>query len=110
MTLSNKTRKWIRSCIEILIHGGASALIAGYMSVKQTGGWFFASSQFWQLVTAQFAGSGVLRLCQYLITHPLPDEETTPSIPVEPVQLSMNPLAKVQPIPKGAVAQEDKKA
>lgn len=100
--MTNSARKWIRSGIEILIHGGASAFIAGFMSVQQTGGWFFASTQFWQLVTAQFAGSGLLRLGQYLVTHPLPDEETTPSIPVEPVKVGMSPLSKVQPIPKPA--------
>lgn len=91
--MTNRTRKWLRGGIEILIHGGASALVAGLISVQQSGGWFFASKQFWQIVVAQFAVSGLLRFFQFLSTHPLPEEET----------ISLNPMAK------DAVAPDEKK-
>jgi len=97
--LSNKQRKWIRGGLEILIHGGTSAIIAGMVGVQQNGGWIFASPDFWKMVSAQFIGNGLLRFFQYFAANPLPPEETDSPIPVEKQVISMNPLNKVQSVP-----------
>jgi len=99
--MSNKTRKWLRGGIEVLIHGGTSALIASFVAWKV--GTPIWSSTFWTSVEAQFFGNGMVRFLQWWNNNPLPPtDDSNPPFVGEPQKISLNPLAKVQPKDKDA--------
>lgn len=98
--MTNRTRKWIRGGLEVIIHGGTSALIAALVSLK-TGDTAWFSKAFWTSVGAQFLGNGGLRFLQWWNNNPMPPEgdstiigkEGQPLVPTP--MISLNPLAKV---------------
>jgi len=100
--MTNKTRKWIRSGFEVLIHGGTSAIVstiaAAQVDPKSFG---LFSPGFWALAKASFVFSGALRFFQWWSNNPLPPSgDTAAPFPVEQATISLNPLSKVQSIPK----------
>ncbi len=115
--MTNKTRKWMRAGIEVLIHGGTSALISGIVSLLQNREWTFFTPLFWQAVFAQFIGNGGVRFLQWWNANPLPPEDSEMTdvdgrslVPV-PI-ISLNPLAKVQTLstpPNVPIIQTDPK-
>ena len=100
--MSNSTRKWIRGAFEILIHGGAAALIVG---IGTMGNDDISWAMWRRIVLTSFIGNGGLRFVQYFANNPLPPEgDTTIFTPGQlPVTgqavISINPLSKVQSIP-----------
>ena len=103
--MNNRTRKWIRAGIETLIHGGTSAVIstiaAALVDPKSFG---FLTSGFWAMLGTSFMGNGGLRFFQWWNANPLPPEGDTGMIDkqgnsiVAAPKISLNPLAKVQPV------------
>lgn len=94
--MTNKTRKWVRGGVEVLIHGGTSALIAAVIAYVQKKGMTW--KEFEAALTFQFLGNGALRFLQWWNNNPIPPDDTDPGIG-EPQKISMNPLSKVVPAP-----------
>ena len=105
--MTNKTRKWFRSGIEVLIHGGAAAVTSTLITQQidpKTFNWF--TPNFWHLLGGSFLVNGALRFFQWWQNNPLPPEgDTTPPFPsqAQPQQISLNPLTKVQQVPTETV-------
>lgn len=102
--MNNKTRKWIRSGIEVLIHGGAAAATST-LTASQIDPKSFAifTPNFWKLLLASFTINGGIRFFQWWTNNPLPPEsDTYPPFPsmAPPTTVSLNPLTKVQPLDK----------
>jgi hypothetical protein len=99
--MTNKTRKWIRSGFEVLIHGGTSAIVST-IAAAQVDPKSFAlfSPGFWALAKASFVFSGALRFFQWWNNNPLPPDETDPPFLVDQPKISINPMSKVQPMAK----------
>lgn len=101
--MTNKTRRWVRGGIEVLIHGGTSAIIAAIVSAMQHKK-DFSWSSFGTSLGFQFLGNGGVRFMQWWNNNPLPPDDDTgfkdaAGIPLatQP-QISLSPLSKVQPI------------
>ena len=99
MALGNRTKKWLRGGLEILIHGGWAAVVSSISAAMVDQDHFaFGTAAFFKMMLAGFIGNGGLRFAQYMMNNPLPPEgDSTPPIPGIPVpSISLNPLAKVQ--------------
>lgn len=98
---SNATRKWMRSGIELGLHGGWAAVIIGYGAYDLDITW----AEWRHLIFTGFMGNGGLRAVQYFMNNPLPKGENTgfiaqdgTQILLAPAKVSLNPLAKSQPL------------
>lgn len=98
--MTNRTRKWIRSGIEVLVHGGTAALISGIaLALGDKDHYSIFTKAWWGMVGTIFAGNGGVRWLQWWQSNPLPPaDDTTPPFAVTP-QIGLSPLTKVQPIP-----------
>jgi hypothetical protein len=91
--MTNATRKWIRSGLELLLHGVAAAVAstisAAFIDSKD---WWFFTPNFWKMAGATFGANGGLQFFKWWATHPLPDD-TDPPFPGN--QIPLNPLTQV---------------
>src|SRR5437870_2562433 len=101
--MSNKTRKWIRAGLELLIHGLAAAIASTIAAASiDAKNWALFSVNFWKLALATFTTNGGLRFFQWWANNPIPpDGDTSPPISNVVPQISLSPLGKVQPIQTG---------
>ena len=112
--MTNKTRKWIRSMMEILIHGGCAAIISSITAATVDNVQFALFSHgFWKMLAASFTANGALRFFQFWQANPLPPESdsTPPFAGIEQLKISLNPIAKVQPlIPAASITPPETKS
>ncbi len=99
--MSPTTRKWLRGAIEILVHGGAAALVVGFTTYSMDITW----AQWRQVLLASFMGNGGLRFVQYFVNNPLPPAVETgfvdasgKAITTPAPIVSLSPFSKVQPV------------
>jgi len=106
--MTNKTRKWIRSGIEVLIHGGTAAIVSTIAAASiDSKDWAYFTPNFWKMLGSTFMGTGVVRFFQWWSNNPLPPEsDSNPPFPSVTPVVSLNPLTKVQAIPKDELTQK----
>jgi hypothetical protein len=103
--MTNSTRKWIRGGIEVLIHGGTSAVISSLTAAGVAPNVFPPmSANFFKMMGSGFLFNGGLRLAQWWNNNPLPPETDTAAPFYQASTISLNPLAKVQGAPAADIS------
>jgi hypothetical protein len=100
--ISNHTRKWIRAGLEAFITGATASVSAAVgVTITDPGNWG-ATVKSLRLMAVTAVISGGFRFFHWWNANPLPEDDTSPPLPgaPEPAMISMNPLSKVQSIPK----------
>lgn len=100
--MTNKTKKWIRSGLELLIHGVWAAIVSSMTAwLIDQKDWAWGTANSFKMMFGSFWANGGLRAVQYYMNNPLPPADDSNSITqdgnsiVPQPTISMNPLSKV---------------